>query len=345
MIRALVTGSTGGLGANLVAALNQRGIEVVGLRRKTSPQDAVGDLQMTQVVGDITDLESLRPAVEGVDWVFHAAAIADDWNFPAEVIYQVNVGGTRNMLTAALDAGVKRFVLTGSTAALGKPTHDKSLMDESSVFNIKPEVWPYGYSKHLAAQMLAEFIEKGLEAVSVLPSAVMGPRDLKFICGELIVRVLKRELMPLPEGGINFIDMRDCVEAHIAVAEKGRPGERYVLAGHNMTHGETLQIIGDVVGVQPRRIKIPRWTLPPLSVLVDGLHKAGFKLPIERARVLLSGEYMYYDNDKAVQELGLRIRPFAETVHDAYQWYVDHGYLEKRGINVAKNEDRTTLST
>ncbi len=337
MTRALVTGSTGGLGANLVAALNQRGIEVVGLCRKTSPQDAVGDLKMTQVVGDITDLESLRPAVDGVDWVFHVAAIADDWNFPAEVIYQANLEGARNMLTAALEAGVRRFVLTGSTAALGKPTPGKPLMDEDNVFNIEPEWWPYGHSKYLASLLLPEFVEKGLEVVGVLPSAIMGPRDLKFISGELIVRVLKRSLLPFPEGGINFIDVRDCAEAHIAAAEKGRPGERYVLAGHNLTHGETLQTIGDVVGVRPRRIKIPRWILPPLSILIDGLHKAGFKQPVERTRVLLSGEYMYYDNSKAVQELGLQIRPFAETVRDAYQWYVDHGYLERRGIDATKD--------
>jgi len=240
------------------------------------------------------------------------------------------------MLTAALEAGVKRFVLTGSAAALGKPAPGKPLMDEGNLFNLKPELWPYGHSKYLALQMLTEFAEKGLEVVSVLPSAVMGPRDLKFISGELIIRVLKRELLPLPEGGLNFIDVRDCAEAHIAAAEKGRSGERYVLAGHNMTHGETLQIIGDVVGVQARRVKIPRWVLPPLAGAVSILHKTGFKLPIERARVLLSSEYIYYDNTKAVRELGLQIRPFAETVHDAYQWYADHGYLEKRGINVTK---------
>jgi dihydroflavonol-4-reductase len=332
MTRALVTGSTGGVGANLVAALNARGIDVVGLRRKSSPNDAVEGLKLDFAVGDILDAASLPPAMEGVDWVFHVAAIADDWNYPAETVYRVNVEGTRNVLEAALAAGVKRLVLTSSSSALGIPTRDGELMTEENQFNLNPRDWAYGHSKHLAEQLMREYVDRGLHAVSVLPSAVMGPRDLKFISGELLVRALKREIFPLPDGGLNFIDVRDLVEGHIAAAEKGRAGERYVLAGHNMTHGESLAIIGQVLSVPIQRIKVPRWVLPPLAEVVTLLHKMGVKLPVERGRVLLSGKFIYYDNAKAVRELGLAVRPFAETVRDAYQWYAEHRYFEKRGI-------------
>ncbi len=332
MTRALVTGSTGGIGANLVAALNARGVEVVGLRRKTSPHDAVGDLRLTFVTGDILDPTSLQAAMEGVDWVFHVAAIADDWNFPAQTVYKVNVEGTRNALEAAYRAGVKRFVFTSSAAALGRPRRAHSLLTEADEYNLKPSDWPYGYSKHVAMRIVEEYAGKGLHAVSVLPTAVLGPRDVKFISGELLVRALRREIFPLPDGGVNFIDSRDVAEGHIAAAERGRAGERYLLGGHNLTHDEILRTISEVLGIPVRRIRIPRWSLPVLAEVVGVLLKVGVHLPIERMRVLLSGEYMYYDNSKAVRELGLAPRPFAQTVADAYRWYVEHGFFERRGI-------------
>jgi len=336
MTRALVTGSTGGVGSNLAEALIERGIEVVGLRRSTSPDDAVEGLQMQFVTGDILKPETLRPALDGIDWVFHVAAIADDWKYPAEMVHKVNVGGARNVMQAALDAGVKRFVLTSSSSALGKAEYEKQLMDETKEYNLKPGVWPYGYSKYLANHAMREFADRGLPAVSVMPSAIMGPRDLKFISGELLVRVLKHQTFPFPRGGLNWIDTRDVVEGHIAAAEKGRPGETYVLGGENMTHIEYMDIVGDVLKVKPRILKIPRFILPPFAASVTLLHKLGVTLPIERARVLMSGTYIWYDTTKAVSELGLTTRPFADTVRDTYEWYQDNGYFKKRGISASR---------
>jgi dihydroflavonol-4-reductase len=333
MTRALVTGSTGCVGANLVAALNARGVEVIGLRRKTSPEDAIHGLQMTPVIGDILDPESLRVAMEGVDWVFHVAAVSDYWHTPSDVIYKVNVEGTRNVLEAARSTGVKRVVFTSSTAALGVPPPGKALMDEHDSFNLKPHDFPYGHSKHVAEQVAAEFAAQGLHVVRVLPSAVLGPRDVKFISGELLVQALKGSIPALPPGGLNYIDARDCAEGHIAAIEKGRPGERYILSGHNMTHRETMEIISQVLGTKVPRFDIPRWLLPLMAEVVDVLHRLGFDLPVDRGRMLVSGTMMYYDNSKAVKELGLRVRPFIESVQDTYQWYLEHDYLlRRRGI-------------
>lgn len=336
MTRALVTGSTGGVGSNLAEALIERGVEVVGLRRKTSPDDAVEGLNIQFVTGDILQPETLRPALEGIDWVFHVAAIADDWKFPAETIHKVNVGGARNVMQAALDAGVKRFVLTSSSSALGKPEYEKQLMDETKSFNLEPGLWPYGYSKYLANQLVGEFADKGLSAVAVMPAAIMGPRDLKFISGELLVRVLKRQFLPFPRGGVSWIDTRDVVAGHIAAAEKGRSGETYLLAGHNMTHLEYMEIIGGTLRVKPNVLRIPRLVLPPFAAVVTLLHRLGVTLPVERARILLSGTYIWYDNSKAVNELGLTVRPFADTVRESYEWYRDNDYFQKRGIPASR---------
>lgn len=335
MTRALVTGSTGFLGANLVAALNERKIDVVGLRRRNSPEDAVEGLKLAFAVGDILDAETLEPAMKGIDWVFHVAAVADYWRTPAETIYKVNVEGARNVFEAALRANVKKVVFTSSSAAVGLPRPGKRLMDETDRYNRKPEEFFYGHSKQIAEDLLLEYVAQGLDAVSVLPSAVLGPRDLKFNAGELVVQALKPSLpfMPLPHGGLNFIDVRDCVAGHLAAAEKGRAGERYLLAGHNLTHRETMDSVNRELGTSVPIVELPGWIFVPAAEVVGILQKAGAKLPVDRGRVLHSREFMYYDNSKAVRELGLSIRPFRDSVRDAYEWYIENDYLAKRGIN------------
>jgi dihydroflavonol-4-reductase len=332
MTRALVTGSTGCLGSNLVAALNARGVEVVGLRRSTSPDDATYDLDMIPAIGDVLDIDSLRAALDGVDWVFHVAAVATYRKTPDDLFYRVNVEGTRNVLRAAQEAGVKRFVLTSSVGALGRPRPGKALMDEEDTFNLKPADFPYGHSKHLAEEVLAGFAAQGFPALSVLPSVLLGPRDVKIIGGEIIFQALKGSVPALPHGTANYIDVRDCAEGHIAAAERGLPGERYLLTGHNLIHHEVMAIIHGVLGTRIPRYTIPHWLLRPLAEGAGVADRLGIDLPIDRGRLLLSGDCMCYDNGKAVHELGLRIRPFAETVRDTYQWYRDHGYLEKRGL-------------
>lgn len=335
MTRALVTGSTGFVGANLVAALNARGIEVVALQRETSPQDAIRELQYAPVSGDLLDRESLRRAMVGIDWVFHVAAISDYMHTPTPTIYNVNVDGTRNMLQVAREAGVRRFVFTGSTAALGIPHDGKSLLDETDRFNLAPHIFPYGHSKHLAEELVKAFAMEGLHALSVLPSVVIGPRDLKFISGEIIIQALKGAVPAIPPGGMGYIDVREVAEAHIAAAERGHPGERYILSSHNLSHREAFKIVGQVLGTPVPRFTLPRWTLNPLAIAADALNALGVGLPVNGQRMQLSGEFLYYDNSKATRELGLSIRPFALSICDAYEWYRVNGYLEKAAIRNA----------
>lgn len=338
MTRALVTGSTGFLGANLVAGLNERQIEVVGLRRKNSPEDAIEGLALTFAVGDILDPDSLEAAMKGVDWVFHVAAVADYWRTPEATIYKVNVDGARNVFEAALKAGVKKVVYTSSSAAVGMPRPGKPLLDETDRFNLKPAEFFYGHSKQAAEDLMLQYVARGLDAVSVLPAAVIGPRDLKFNAGELIVQALKPSLpfIPLPRGGLNFIDVRDCVAGHIAAAEKGKNAGRYLLAGTNLTHRQTMEKVNQALGTSVPIVELPRWVFGPAAEAVGILQHLGAKLPVDKGRVLHSREYIYYDNGKAVRELGLSVRPFTESVRDAYEWYIENDYLSRRGIRAPR---------
>jgi dihydroflavonol-4-reductase len=158
---------------------------------------------------------------------------------------------------------------------------------------------------------------------------VMGPADLTCIAGQFVTRAARGDVFPLPKGGTNVIDVRDAARAHIAAAEHAAPGDRYLLGGHNMTHAEYLSVIGEVVGVTIKHVQLPRWVLPSLADGVTVLRTLGARTMVDRARILLSAKYMYYDSSKAVRELGLGTRPFPETVRDTLLWYDRHGLLHE----------------
>ena len=161
MTRALITGCTGCLGSNLAAELIQKGIEVVGLSYKNESRIALKGLDVELIEGNVLEFEA-NSAMRGVDWVFHVAGIADDWNYSAERVYETNVMGTFNVLSAARVANVKRFVLTSSAAVTGVPPQpDGRPMNESDMFNLAPRDWIYGYSKVLAEQILSGLLPRG----------------------------------------------------------------------------------------------------------------------------------------------------------------------------------------
>jgi dihydroflavonol-4-reductase len=148
-MKVLVTGATGFVGSNVAAALATRGDHVRALRRTTSQLKALEGVPVDYAVGDILDSDSLLAAMQGCELVFHVAAMSQYWRSSKETVYQVNVEGTRNVVQAALAAGVQRVVHTSSVAALGYPPHGTAA-DESQVFPTELSWWPYGHSKHLA---------------------------------------------------------------------------------------------------------------------------------------------------------------------------------------------------
>jgi dihydroflavonol-4-reductase len=324
---ALVTGATGCVGANVVAALLERGYEVRAMRRATSSLQALDGLDPQLVVGDVLDVESLRRAMAGCTLVFHVAAVSDYWRTPAERVYQVNVEGTRNVVAAAADGGVERLVYTSSSGALGVPELGR-LLDESAEFNIQPKRFPYGHSKHLAEQVVQEAVGRGLDAVIVNPTAVLGARDVNYIGGSLLPAVRRGLSLFAPPGGLNWVDAETAGLGHVLAAERGRTGERYILAGENITHRATMEIVAEVVDGRRPLLTLPRPLMGIVALLADGFNAVYRGTPLfsgEQAR--LSAAQLYYDCSKARDELGLPITPARIAVERAYAWYRDHGLM------------------
>lgn len=327
-MRAFVTGGTGFVGANLVAELNELGIAARVLHRPSSSLEALEGLYYESAHGDILDEPArLAEAMAGCQWVFHVAAVADYWRQGRERIYQVNVEGTRRVVEAARLAGVSRLVFTSSLAAMGLPAPG-ALLDESSRFNQPPESWPYGHSKVLAEDVVREAVEAGLDAVIVNPSIVLGPRDLNRISGSLILEAASGLLRFTAPGGTNFIAAKDVAAGHVAAAERGRTGERYILGAHNLPYGEAVATICAIVGQRRPLFMVRRWMLPPAALAVAAARRfLGNRIPLDATQVRMMAVNLYANSSKAQRELGLPQTPFPTAVEDAYNWYRVKGYL------------------
>lgn len=331
-MKALVTGSTGFLGSHLVEGLTQAGHQVRALFRNTSRLDALQGLDYQAAIGDLLDPASLQAALAGVEWVFHPAAVADYWKKGQDVLYRVNVEGTRNVLDAALQAGVKRVVFTSSAGALGLGCacqDPQTRIDESYLFDLPPKHFPYGHSKHLAQGIVAEYVAQGLDVVTVNPVIILGPRDLNFISGSLIKEVYRRRVPFIPPGGNAYVDVTDVVSGQIAAAERGRAGERYILGAVNLRHQEAMWTVAEVVGVRLRRPRLPRWALRPLAGAVDAFNAVWPGTPpVDGNQIRLSGCYLYFDWNKAERELGWRACvSFAQMVRRTFEWYKQNACL------------------
>jgi dihydroflavonol-4-reductase len=325
-VRVLVTGATGFVGSQLAAALVDRGDTVRVLRRKNSSTVALDGLDVEHLYGDILEPDAVAAAVRGCECVFHVAALSSYWRARAADVYRVNVEGTRIVMDACLKAGTSRVVHTSSAAAVGV-RRDGRPSDETQPFDPREKRFAYAHSKHLAEQEVARVVKLGLPAVIVNPAVVIGPGDHNLISGSMIVEMAKRPLPGCPPGGVCMTDIDAVVAGHLAAAERGRIGERYILGGENLFYREITRTIAEVVGCRVPRWRIPRWVMPPAAAALDLFNHFVARPIASGDQLRLSAHNAFFDSGKAVAELGYRILPYRGAVERAYQWYLEHGYL------------------
>jgi dihydroflavonol-4-reductase len=326
MNKILVTGGTGFVGANLTEALLARGFDVKILRRENSDVRALDGIEVEHRFGDVRDYESLKRAMKGCDTVFHTAALVTFDKSKADLQRDVNVVGTRNVVDACLACGIEQLIHTSSIAAIGYPSNGE-LANEETPFNWE-RTWGYKFSKHKAEEEIFVGVRKGLNAVIVNPSVIVGERDIHFHGGDLIRRVTKWQVPVYIEGGMNVVYVGDVVKGHIAAAERGQTGERYILAGENLTHKEAFQRTAHIVGGFSPFIKLP------LSLLRFGAKTiekasamAGIEPMITTDLIAGAGTYNWFSIDKAIFHLGYTTTPFDEAIRRAYKWYHENQML------------------
>ncbi|MEW6180576.1 MAG: NAD-dependent epimerase/dehydratase family protein [Chloroflexota bacterium] len=333
MIKALVTGASGFIGSALCRALLEAGFEVRAFHRPTSNLLLLRDLPVEHVLGDLTQPESLLQAAQGVQVIFHAAALMGGGRRDSGRHYTITVEGTRSLLNAALECGVERVVHVSSAAALGVPPEIPAdggspyLMNETHTWNYPAERWPYGYAKYLAEMEVQTAVARGLDVVIVNPTLVIGAGDLYRQSRSVVVQVAQRRLPFLVEGGLNVISLADTIEGMLAALRRGRRGERYILGGENLTIAGLVERIAQVAGVQPPRTLLPAGLVRRLAVLY-GLVENWLPLPVSGAELYLAGRYFYYDTQKASEELEwASCSGVDRAIREAIDWSREKGLL------------------
>jgi dihydroflavonol-4-reductase len=324
---ALVTGSTGFIGSHLCRALLDAGYQVRAFHRRTSSLDLIQHLEVEHAIGDVTQPQTLSEALRKVDVVFHAASKVDYWRGP-DGMYPITVGGTRNVLQAALDAGVQRVVYTSSVASLGVPdSNSVQLINENHVWNYRPEWWRYGHAKHLAEREVQTAVAQGLDAIIVNPSMVLGPGDANRISGEIVVQVARGIVRFGIPGGMNGIHIDDVARGQLLALEHGRTGERYILGGENDTFLHFIQKTAQVVGRRSPQLIIPSWILQPLASPLDFICRF-IPMPVNGDLLRFTNHYLFYDTTKAQRELGFMAqKSIRQALQDAYDWYKNVGII------------------
>jgi dihydroflavonol-4-reductase len=324
----LITGATGYIGSAVVRELITKGHDVRCLVRDTSSVKNLDGLGLELSCGDIGNIDSVRRAVNGCDTVYHLAALYANWLPDTGLMYRVNEEGTRNVMQACRDAGIRKIVYCSSVAALG--AHGHTPADENARFNLNATRDHYYISKFRAEQVVLQYIRQGLPAVIVNPSNPIGPRDIgPTPTGALIISIIKKRIPAYVDGGINLIDVTDCARGIIAAMEKGHIGEKYILGNTNVSIKEYFDLIVKVAGkgLSPF-IRLPSWLAVLSGYGYQLLARLNGKPPITSASwVRVGSHYSWWNCSKAREELDLGQRPVEQSMAEAVRWFEVNGYV------------------
>ncbi len=329
MTLALVTGGTGFIGAHVVRALRDEGVDVRVLVRSGSDDRNLRGLRVHTVAGDLRDAASLERALAGVDVLFHVAAHYALGRKERATALAVNVGGTQSLMRAALRAGVARVVHTSSVATVGHVRADGAAADERDQVDTSAFAGPYEESKWGGEQaVLALVRSEGLPAVVVNPSAPIGSLDVRPTPTGALIRDVALGRMPgsVRGSGLNLVSVRDVARGHVLAWQRGRVGERYILghAAGNLSLEEVMRRTAAAAGRRPPRWVIP-WRLALAAAYADEyalsrLRRGPVRAPV--AGVRLARHRMWFDPSKAVRELGLPQSELEGAIAEAVGWFL-----------------------
>ena len=324
-MKVLVTGATGFIGQHIVTAVQEAGHKVAALCRSAAPELAAQGVEI--VSGDLLDEESIRKAVVGKDAVIHAAGAVSRDADDSSWLMKVHVTGTRLLVTAACEAGVRRFVniSTSGVVAVGAEP-DLVFHEEDPIpFHLLTR-WPYYLSKMLAERAAADAVRlcasaghDQLELITLNPSLALGPGDARGSSTGDVRRYLNRQIPIIPTGGFSFVDARDVASTAAAALKVGRPGERYLLGALNTTCADFFERIGEVSGVPGPAIpfEVPgKLATFGVGLLEKLAGKVGARLTVTEQEADMASHYWYVDARKAEEELGFAPRDPMQTLID-----------------------------
>lgn len=329
MSKVFVTGPDGVLGSNIVRELLSRKYEVRVLVYGSHQPITLKDLPIEIVKGDITQKEQMIELSKGCDYFINVAAITDMWPARGEIYFKINVKGTENVIEAVLQNKIKRLVHVGSASSFGYGTIDNPGNETSLFKSAKYKVDYIESKKQGQEKVIAAVKEKGLDAVVVCPTFMIGPYDSKPSSGAMIIAIAQGKLPGFSSGGKNWVYVKDVAVGVCNAMTMGRTGESYILGGENLTYVDAVKRIAAALGQK----KIPKFVAPNFLLKFMGLMGSigaaitgkPPKLTINLAKIACDGHY--FSPQKAIEELKMPQTPIEIGVKEAKEWFMENKYL------------------
>jgi dihydroflavonol-4-reductase len=316
------------VGAHVAKQLAAQGAQLRLLTRATSNTTNLEGLQGEIVVGDLLNPETLRPSIRGCDALMHVAADYRLWVRDPKAMYAANVDGTRSLLRIAREEGVGRVVYTSSVATMGFK-EDGTIVDETTPVSLADMVGHYKRSKFMAEQVAIEAAKGGQPVIILNPTTPIGAHDIKPTpTGRIVVDFLNKKFPAYVDTGLNLVDVTEVARAHAVALEKGRPGERYILGGENLTLKQILDKMSAITGLKSPTMKVPH-SVAMIFAFFDETITGRILGKEPRATVeavRMGRKKMFASSAKAQRELDFRIVPVYEALRAAIDWFRAHGY-------------------
>jgi dihydroflavonol-4-reductase len=330
-LRAFITGATGFVGSHVARCYADAGAQLRLLTRSTSRLEALAGLNAETVVGDLRDPERLRSALQSCDALVHVAADYRLWIRDPKDMYAANVDGTRELLKLARETGIRRVVYTSSVATMGFKA-DGTIVDEATPVSLADMIGHYKRSKFLAEQEAIQAARAGQHVMILNPTTPIGPGDAKPTpTGRIIVDFLNKKFPAYVDTGLNLVDVSEVARMHLAALDCGRPGERYILGGENLTLKQILDRMSAITGLPSPGMKVPHTVAMAFAffdeTITGKLRGREPRATVEAVR--MGRKMMFASSAKAERELGFKVLPIYNALRGAIDWFVAHGYAPK----------------
>lgn len=328
-MRIFLTGATGFVGGHVARAFAERGAQQRVLTRPTSNQSGLEGLSGLEFVqGDLRQAERLRSALTGCDVLVHVAADYRLWVQDPDAMYAANVEATRTLLRLAAETGVPRVVYTSSVATMGFD-RDGTIVDEATPVSLAAMIGHYKRSKFLAEQVAIEAAGRGQNVIILNPTTPIGSGDAKPTpTGRIVVDFLNRRFPAYVDTGLNLVDVEEVARMHVVATECGRPGERYILGGENLSLKQILDRMSTITGLPSPTIKVPHGAALLFAFfdewITGRLRGREPRATVEAVR--MGRKIMFANSSKAEQELGFKVMPVYGALRSAIDWFVRQGY-------------------
>lgn len=329
-MKIFLTGANGFLGSNLVRKLLAEGYQIKALVHPQMVTNTLDGLDVEIAYGNLLNTNDVQTAMKGCNFVIHAAASTNVWPSRSQMVRNVNINGTQNILDAIEKNNIERAVYVGTASSFGFGTKQNP-GNETTPYKSAKYGLDYIDSKYETHKMVVKRIEDNKLPITIVnPTFMLGPHDAKPGPGEMILAFHAQRIPGYTAGGRNYVHVNDAAIGIANALQKGKFGESYILGNQNLSYREFFNIVSEVTQKPPLKIGFPSWLIKAYGGIDSGISSLTRKKPtVSYAMACISCDGQYYSAKKAVKELDMPQTPVKQAIEDAFNWFVENNYLKK----------------